>query len=105
MRPRGRDARAIAALNHTNICDLYDVGPDDYLVMELVEGESLQGPMSFDEALPILNQLVDGIRPPTSATSSTATSSLPTSKPARRRRQDSRRRSRQGVGAGGERPR
>src|SRR5580765_4306509 len=46
------EARAIAALNHTNICHLYDVGPD-YLVMELVEGESLQGPMSFDEALPI----------------------------------------------------
>jgi eukaryotic-like serine/threonine-protein kinase len=28
-----REARAIAALNHTNICHLYDVGPD-YLVME-----------------------------------------------------------------------
>jgi eukaryotic-like serine/threonine-protein kinase len=32
-----REARAIAALNHSNICHLYDVGPD-YLVMELVEG-------------------------------------------------------------------
>ena len=55
-----REARSIAALNHTNICHLYDVGPD-YLVMEFVEGESLHGPMSFDEALPIINQLVDGI--------------------------------------------
>ena len=28
-----REARAIAALNHPNICHLYDVGPN-YLVME-----------------------------------------------------------------------
>ena len=35
-----REARAIAALNHPNICTLYDVGPD-YLVMELVEGPTL----------------------------------------------------------------
>ena len=35
-----REARAIAALNHPNICSLYDVGPN-YLVMELVEGDSL----------------------------------------------------------------
>jgi serine/threonine protein kinase/tetratricopeptide (TPR) repeat protein len=36
----GREARAIAALNHSNICTLYDVGPN-YLVMELIEGETL----------------------------------------------------------------
>ena len=36
-----REARSIAALNHTNICHLYDVGPN-YLVMEYVEGESLE---------------------------------------------------------------
>jgi tetratricopeptide (TPR) repeat protein len=35
-----REARAIAALNHPNICTLYDVAPN-YLVMELVEGETL----------------------------------------------------------------
>ncbi len=46
-----REALAIAALNHTNICHLYDVGPD-YLVMELVEGESPRGPLTFDEASP-----------------------------------------------------
>ena len=39
-----REARTIAALNHTNICHLYDVAPN-YLVMEYVEGETLQGPM------------------------------------------------------------
>src|SRR5580693_4046557 len=32
-----REARAIAALNHPNICQLYDVGPD-YLVMEFIDG-------------------------------------------------------------------
>src|SRR5260370_8219951 len=55
-----REARAIAALNHTNICHLYDVGPN-YLVMEYVEGSDLRGPLDFDEALPIIQQLIDGI--------------------------------------------
>ncbi len=55
-----REARAIAALNHTNICHLYDVGPD-YLVMEYVEGQDLRGPMDFADALPIIQQLIDGI--------------------------------------------
>jgi eukaryotic-like serine/threonine-protein kinase len=36
-----REARAVAALNHPNICTLHDVGPD-YLVMEYVEGATLQ---------------------------------------------------------------
>jgi len=35
-----REARTISSLNHPNICALYDVG-DDYLVMELLEGENL----------------------------------------------------------------
>jgi serine/threonine protein kinase len=56
----GREARAIAALNHSNVCHLYDVGPN-YLVMELVEGEPVRGPLPLDEALPVLRQLIDGI--------------------------------------------
>src|SRR5215472_676708 len=55
-----REARSIASLNHTNVCHLYDVGPN-YLVMELVEGETLRGPIPFAEALPIIRQLIDGI--------------------------------------------
>ena len=39
-----REARAVAALHHPNICTIHDVGHDqgiDFLVMELVDGESL----------------------------------------------------------------
>ena len=45
-----REAKAIAALNHPNICQIYDVGPN-YLVMEYIEGESPKGPMPLDEEL------------------------------------------------------
>ena len=55
-----REARTIASLNHTNICHLYDVGPN-YLVMEYVEGAGLKGPLDFNDALPIIHQLIDGI--------------------------------------------
>ena len=34
-----REARAVVALNHPNVCTLHDVGPN-YIVMELVDGES-----------------------------------------------------------------
>ena len=47
-----REARSIAALNHPNICQLYDVG-DNYLVMEFIEGQSPKGPYTLEEALRI----------------------------------------------------
>jgi|KBSSwiStaDraftv2_1062776.scaffolds.fasta_scaffold05199_4 Tol biopolymer transport system component/tRNA A-37 threonylcarbamoyl transferase component Bud32 len=56
-----REARAIAALNHPNICTLYDVGPD-YLVMELVEGEAPKGPMPLAQALDIGRQIADALK-------------------------------------------
>src|SRR6267143_2070184 len=45
-----REARAIANLNHPNICTLYDVGPD-YLVMEYIEGKPLRGPLPVTAVL------------------------------------------------------
>jgi serine/threonine protein kinase len=55
-----REARAVAALNHPNICQLYDVGPN-YLVMELVEGETLKGPLPVDTALNYARQIAEGL--------------------------------------------
>ena len=56
-----REARAISALNHPNICTLHDVGPN-YLVMELVEGETLaarlkSGPLPLQMALLYAGQI------------------------------------------------
>jgi serine/threonine-protein kinase len=44
------EARAIASLNHPHICQLYDIGPG-YLVLELIEGEPLRGPVAPAEAV------------------------------------------------------
>ncbi len=55
-----REARAIASLNHPNICSLYDVGPN-YLVMELVEGENLKGPVPLAAALDYARQIADAL--------------------------------------------
>ncbi|MDE3164507.1 MAG: serine/threonine protein kinase, partial [Acidobacteriota bacterium] len=45
-----QEARSIAALNHPNICTLYDIGPD-YLVMEYIEGTQLRCPLPAEDAL------------------------------------------------------
>src|SRR6202790_1483291 len=55
-----REAQAIAALNHPHICQLYDVGPD-YLVMELVDGKPLAGPMPAAEAVRYGIQVADAL--------------------------------------------
>jgi eukaryotic-like serine/threonine-protein kinase len=57
----GREARAISSLNHPNICTLFDVGPN-YLVMELVEGETMvarlqRGPLPVATALLYASQV------------------------------------------------
>src|SRR5438094_10662972 len=55
-----REAHAVAALNHPNICTLHDVGPN-YLVMEYIEGPTLSGPMPLVEALPIARQIAEAL--------------------------------------------
>src|SRR5580704_2080811 len=55
-----REARAVASLNHPNICHLYDVGPN-YLVMEYIEGEAPKGPLPLEEALRIARQIADAL--------------------------------------------
>ncbi len=42
-----QEARAMSVLNHPNICQIYDVGPD-YLVLEYVEGRPLPVPLPAD---------------------------------------------------------
>ena len=44
-----REARAVASLNHPNICVLHDIGPG-YMVMELIEGESLAAHIEIGRA-------------------------------------------------------
>ena len=64
-----REARAVSSLNHPHICTLHDIGREgdtDYLVMELVEGETLadrlaRGPLPLAEVLQIGAQVADAL--------------------------------------------
>src|SRR5262245_6752624 len=64
-----REARAISSLSHPNICTLFDVGTHGdaaFLVMELLEGESLlarlaRGRMTLEEGLPVAAQVADAL--------------------------------------------
>jgi serine/threonine protein kinase len=56
----GREAKAIAALNHSNICQIYDVGPD-YIVMEYIEGAPVTPADSPRKLLDIAVQMSDGL--------------------------------------------
>jgi serine/threonine protein kinase/Tfp pilus assembly protein PilF len=55
-----REAKAIAALNHPHICQIYDIGPN-YLVMEFIEGTPLQGPLPLDRALRYAVQICEAL--------------------------------------------
>src|SRR5215472_584364 len=54
------EARAVAALNHPNICTLYDVGPN-YLVMEFVDGTPIAATNNFSALLDLAMQTTDGV--------------------------------------------
>lgn len=55
-----QEARAVAALNHPHICQIYDVGPD-YLVLEYVEGALLKGPLPAEEAVRLAMQIAGAL--------------------------------------------
>jgi tetratricopeptide (TPR) repeat protein/predicted Ser/Thr protein kinase len=54
------EARAIAALNHPHICQIYDIGPD-YLVMEYIDGTPLHGPLPVDESIRLVTQIATAL--------------------------------------------
>ncbi|HEY3439097.1 MAG TPA: protein kinase [Paludibaculum sp.] len=64
-----REARAVASLNHPNICVLHDIGTQDgggYMVMEHMEGETLaarieRGALPLDQALKLATQIADAL--------------------------------------------
>ena len=61
-----REVRAVASLNHPNICHLYDVGPN-YLVMEFVDGDGLDerikaGPIPLEDAVKIAQQVAEALQ-------------------------------------------
>src|SRR4051812_34286486 len=55
-----REAQVLASLNHPNIAAIYGV-EDRALVMELVEGENLKGPLPVDTVVQYARQIVDAL--------------------------------------------
>src|SRR5882757_6763361 len=55
-----REAHVLASLNHPNIAAIHGV-EDRALVMELVEGEMLKGPLPLDLALEYARQIADAL--------------------------------------------
>lgn len=55
-----REAKVLASLNHPNIAQIYAV-EDGALVMELVEGKNLKGPVPIATALSYAKQIADAL--------------------------------------------
>jgi serine/threonine protein kinase len=64
-----REARLASGLNHPHICTIHDFGQEGghfYIVMELLEGETLRslmqsGPLEMDQALDLAIQIADAL--------------------------------------------
>jgi serine/threonine-protein kinase len=55
-----REAQVLASMNHPNIAAIHGV-EEGAIVMELVEGSVLSGPLDFETALPLIHQLIDAL--------------------------------------------
>src|SRR4249920_2094434 len=55
-----REAKVLASLNHPNIAQIYGI-EQRALIMELVKGETLKGPLPLDEALRLAMQIADAL--------------------------------------------
>jgi len=82
-----REARVLASLSHPNIAGIFGLEEVDgkrFLVMELVQGQTLaervqKGPMPIDEVVRIAKQIAEAVEAAHERASSTATSNPPTS--------------------------
>jgi serine/threonine protein kinase len=55
-----REAHVLASLNHPNIAAIYGI-EEGALIMEMVDGRTLEGPLPIEEALPLARQIAEAL--------------------------------------------